>query len=74
MDYQLIRSSSELGKSAALSSDQESCGDGVVNTLSHKGLIVTENGTSLLEPLLQKHEWRFADGALVAIPHIFAPI
>jgi hypothetical protein len=74
VDYQLIRSSSELGKSATLSSDQESCGDGVVNTLGRKGLIVTENGTLLLEPLLRKHERRFADGALVTIPHISAPI
>ncbi len=74
VDYQLIWSSSELGKSAALSSDQESCGNGVVNTLGRKDLIVTENGTLLLEPLLQKHEQRFADGALVAIPHISAPI
>jgi hypothetical protein len=74
VDYPLIRSSSELGKNGALSSDPESCGDGVVNhTLGGcKGLIVTENGTSLLE--LQKHERVLLMVPLSRYLTIYAPI
>jgi hypothetical protein len=75
MDYPLIRSLSELGKNGALSSDQESCGDGAVNTLGGcKGLIVTENGTSLLEPLLQKHERALLMVPLLRYLTFYAPI
>ena len=75
MDYPLLRSSSELGKNGALSSDQESCGDGVVNTLGGcKGLIITENGTLLLEPLLQKHERALLMVPLLRYLTFYAPI
>jgi hypothetical protein len=75
MDYPLIRLSSELGKHGTLSLDQESCGDGVVHTLGGcKGLIVTEHGPLLLEPLLEKHERALPMVPLSRYLTFYAPI